>query len=341
MKFIEWLNRQKNIFDSFKKIGKNYPGLILPSEEALSALSKIEEVTSTINPVAWKLLDMNKVPSYPMYSQDGSGSCVAHSWSLIASILYFMRTGNPIKFSPAWIYQQRVNKNTMGMIGTDVAHIAAQGLLPHDLMPCMDMGEVAINAIPTYPWYKDVAKVFALEDRLIQLPTGDIDTLVSTMQTTGKPINVWYTFDYGEWNSEPFVITSNPPLRHSVVAIDYGIWNGKKAIVIQDSWGANSTQYGGRRIITEDFHQKRNFFTGYPRRFKFEISNTKGIFNGSIMSFQECMQSIALFPIDVPFVENWGPLTKKACIAYQKLKNIPQSAIMDTETKALLLKEFN
>lgn len=340
MSIFDYFKREKKIFDYFRSESKDNPGLILPSDYALSEIPTLDEVTASVAPVNWKLLDINNLPNYPMYNQDGSSSCVAMSWALIASILYKQRTGNAIKFSPAWLYQQRINKPGLGMIGTDIAKIASEGILPHDLMPCMDMGEVAINTIPTYPWYKDVAKVFATEDKLIQLPIGDIDTVASTMQVTGKPVNVWYSFAGNEWTSVPVVITTTPGLRHSVVAIDYGIYKGQKCLVIQDSWGPNSTQYQGRRIITEDFHKKRNLFAGYPRRFRFDVSNTKGIYNGSIVSFQESMRSIGLFPQGVNLVENWGPLTKKACMAYQKLNNIPQTGIIDTATKQLLILNF-
>ena len=340
MKFIQWLLREKSIFDYFRREPKLFPGLLLPTQDDIDNIPKLDDVTTTIAPVTWKLLEMDKVPTYPMYSQDGSGSCVAMSWSLIASILYYMRTGITLKFSPAWIYQHRINTGA-GMIGTDVSHIAStEGMLPHDLMPCMDMSELAINSVPIYPWYKEVAKVFAMEDKLVQLPTKDLETIVSTMQVTGKPVNVWYEVANNEWQSEPVAIVSQPSARHSVVAIDYGLWNGKKCLVVQDSWGSNSTIYKGKRIITEDFHNKRNIFTAYPRRFKFDVSDTKGIFNGSIMSFQECMQSIGLFPQGVQFVENWGPLTRQACIKYQKLNNIPQTGILDTATKKLLLANF-
>lgn len=341
MKILDIILREIGIFNYLKKEDKGIPGLLLPTQSELGELSTLDEVTATVAPVNWKSLELDKIPTYPMYSQDGSGSCVAHSWSLIASILYKQRTGNAIKFSPAWLYQQRVNKATMGMIGTDVAKIASDGMLPHDLMPCMDMGEVAINTIPTYPWYKDVAKVFATEDKLIQLPIGDLESVVSTMQATGKPVNVWYSFTRDEWNGEPIAKAVYPDLRHSVVAIDYGIYKEQKCVVVQDSWGNTSTQYQGRRIITEDFHKKRNLFAGYPRRFKFDVPPLiKPTYNGSTESLQDCLRYEGLFPTNIESTGFYGKITTDAVKAFQKKYSLKVTGILTSETKKLLLANY-
>lgn len=331
-----------SIFNFFKRVEPNFSGLIIPTQKELDDIPTHDEIVGYTSPVSWKLLDIDTVKSYPVFNQDGSGSCVAQSWALIASILYEKRTGKYIKFSPAWIYQQRSNKPGMGMIGTNVAEISAtSGHIPYDLMPSDLLNESQINSVKTYPWFTEIAKVFRTDDRLIQLPVGNIDTLVSTMQVTDKPVNVWFAFDYNEWRDVPVIIGNRPSLRHSVVAIDYGLYNGKKAIVIQDSWGKTSTKFNGKRIITEDFFKARNLFSAYSRRFKFDITADKVSFNGSIMSLQECLRSIGLFPQGVQFVESLGPITRQGLREFQKRNNIPQSGIIDFLTKAKLLEIFN
>jgi peptidoglycan hydrolase-like protein with peptidoglycan-binding domain len=47
-----------------------------------------------------------------------------------------------------------------------------------------------------------------------------------------------------------------------------------------------------------------------------------------------------LFPVGVSFIENFGPLTKKACVSYQSLRNLPMSGIIDAKTVACLQQEF-
>lgn len=237
MKIFDWIRKEVTTFNFILKgDDKIFTGAILPTNEQLAEMPDFSEMVAEANPVNWKTLDITKTPKYMVYSQNGSGSCVAFSVCLIATILYKLRRGMDICFSASYIYQQRTNQGS-GMIGTEAFKIASKGMLLNELMPSFDLTETAINSVPKYPEYDIVAQGFAFEDRLVQLPIKDIDTIASVLQTTGKPINVWFEFNNAEWTSEPKILTNNIQARHSVVAVDYGMWNGKKAIVIQDSWG--------------------------------------------------------------------------------------------------------
>ncbi len=338
-----WILKQWNIFVNFsKKEEEEFPGAILPTDEQIAEMPKLRgELVATINPVVWKPLDLSKIPKYPIYSQNGSGSCVAMSMCLIASILYYLRTNVQIMFSAAWVYQQRVNKPDAGMIGTDAFSIASKGMLPEVMMPSQDLSEYGINNVATQPWFKKVAEVFAFEDKPVQLPTRDIETVASVMQTTGKPVNVWYEFLRSEWTSIPFISgLFGTFLRHSVVAIAYGIYEGSKAIAIQESWGVGATHFGVIRIIKESFHNSRNLFAAYPRRFRFETTEDKPKYDGTIISFQRCMKSLGYFPDDVPFVENWGYWTRTACLKFQAKYGIQQTGNIGPATNAKLVELF-
>ena len=338
---IEWFKNQKSISNILETPQQDFPGAILPTEAQLAEMPKFEEFVATANPVVWKQLDMTKLPKYPVYSQNGSSSCVAMSVALIASILYYIRTNITIMFSPAWIYQQRSNRPSQGMIGTEAFKIASKGLLPEVLMPSQDLTEGGIDSVAVYPWYKTVASSFAFEDTLVQLPTCDIETVASTIQTTGKPINTWFDFTRAEWTSIPVYLgTLTGLLRHSVVAITYGIWEGEHSIVIQESWGQGATAYGVYRIIKQSFFSKRNIFAAYPRRFLFDVTEDKPNYNGTIISFQRCMRSLGFFPIAVEFVESFGTQSRQACIKYQTAKGIPATGVIGDLTKAQLYKDF-
>lgn len=339
----EWLLKQLKILKDFRNETTDFTGAILPTPEQLAEMPKLMgELVASANPVIWKPLDISKIPKYPVYSQNGSSSCVAMSVCLIASILYYLRTNVAIQFSPSWVYQQRVNKPDGGMIGTDAFKIASRGLLPEVLMLSMDLGETQINAVPTYPWYQKVADVFSFEDTLVQLPTNDLETVASVMQTTGKPVNVWYEFTRSEWDSIPKIIISDTTekLRHSVVALAYGIYEGEKSIVIQESWGFGSTQFGVFRIIKQSFHNSRNLFSAYPRRFRFETTEDKPKYDGTIISFQKCMKALGFFPDGVPFVESFGPLSRSACFKFQAKYGLSQSGTINLQTKNKLVELF-
>lgn len=336
-----WIIKQLNILRSFKNNDDLFPGAILPSEEELADMPQLSELVATVAPVKWKELIVNNIPKYSVYSQNGSGSCVAMSIALIATILYKIRTGIDIMFSASWVYRQRINQDS-GMIGTDAFRIASNGLLPEVLMPSQDLTEGQINNVPVQSWFKKVAEVFALDDKFVQLPIKNIETVASVMQVTGKPVMVWFESTYSEWKTIPEISPNFiNPFRHSVTAIDYGIYQGEKAIVIQESWGFKSTQLGAIRIIKESYFNKRNIFSAYPRRFKFDITNDRPVYDGTIISFQRCMKSIGLFPVGVDFIERFGPTTKRACEQFQVLHNLTVSGIIDSETESKLKTLFN
>ena len=324
----------------FKRKQEHFPGLLL-DEASLRGLPKLDEIVADVAPVIWKPLDLAKIPKYPVYSQNGSGSCVAMSMALIGSILYYIRRGVMIKFSPKWIYKQRSNAS-IGMIGTESFKIAAKGLLLEELMPSQDLTEEQMNASKMQPEYYEVAKAFAIEDTFVELPLGDIETVASVMQVTGKPVMVWFEFLYEEWLSIPIIrVILGNFLRHSVVAIDYGVYESEKAIVIQESWGFNSTNFGVIRIIKASFFRSRNIFAAYPRRFKFEVSANMPIYDGTIISVQKCLQTLGYFPLGVSFIENLGPLTRSAIKKFQEASGLMVDGTLNEATRSLLTKRFN
>lgn len=334
------------MFDFFKnllkkKTDENFPGLIFPKQSDIDALTKFDEVVAMANPVEWKPLDVKKLPNYPIRNQAQSGSCVAFTLALICSIIYYSRTQDWVDFSARWFYFWRSNKPTPGMVGTNALEIAAkQGVLPEVLLASDGLTEEQMNAPTIREWFKLVADVFKLDTKFVLLPVGDIETAASVVQTTGKPLMVWFKFGNGEWKKVPKILSVNPPYHHSVTFISpkkkddmtFGIYEGEKAIVVQDSWGNIADTFDGKRIIKETFFKTRNTFVGYPFRFKFDVSSNTPTYIGTIMSFQECMRSIGLFPTNVSFIEKYGPMTRKACVDFQTKYGLAVSGSIDVAT---------
>src|SRR5690606_38497789 len=103
----------------------------------------------------------------------------------------------------------------------------------------------------------------------------------SIIQETGKAVMVWFYFEYNEWTARPKVL--NPGLdlygantaRHSVAAVDFTLTeDGKKALVIDDSWGPGAGNGAGQRIVDEDFFMARNWYRGHFQNLKFEDQST-------------------------------------------------------------------
>ncbi len=86
---------------------------------------------------------------------------------------------------------------------------------------------------------------------------------------------VWFYFKGDEWTDTPTVkypdlnLYAGDTSRHSVTAVDFTLYNGKKALIIEDSWG-KLFGLNGQRVITEDFFRVRNWFAAYPINFAFD-----------------------------------------------------------------------
>jgi hypothetical protein len=158
---------------------------------------------------------------------------------------------------------------------------------------------------------------------------------------------IWFEFAPGEWTNQPIWSGFDPIYRHSTVAIPpqkvtentIGIYRGEKCIVLQDSWSIASG-ISGKRIITESYFKKRNIFAAYPMRFKFDYSADKPVFDGSIISLQKCLQSIGLFPTNVSFVENIGPVTKDAIKKFQRSVGLIEDGTLNEATLQAINKKF-
>ncbi len=321
---MDFLKKILGIFN--KSGGGNEYNLGILFHESDEKIPKFNEIVAKANQVEWKEIDINKLPQYTVRNQDGSSSCVAFSMNLLASVLYQKRTGNAVDFSPRWTYSKRFNKPKEGMWAYDAFNIAANdGFLLEDILKSDNLGEVDMNSPVIYPWYKDVAAPFRLDkNEPISLPVGDIDAVASVIQTTKKPVMVWFNFGSGEWNKVVSLSSKNAEYAHSVVAIDYGMYQGKKCLVIQDSWGLIDNTFSGKRIIPEDFYAKRNLFAGYPMRFKFDANTDKPHYDGSVKSLQDCLKYEGLFPGNVDSTGVFGTITTNAVKAFQAKYGLAQ-----------------
>ena len=159
----------------------------------------------------------------------------------------------------------------------DVFNIARQGVTLEELVPSQNMNDAQMDGVKIDDYKNKVGEIFKIGNFII-LP-ADIETVASTIQTTGKAVMVWFYFKYDEWTERPFI--KYPELksdeqgigRHSLAAVDFTLFGGKKALIIEDSWGVNAGM-GGQRIIDEDFFKARCLFAAYPISFAFDENQT-------------------------------------------------------------------
>ena len=308
---------------------------------------KFEETVSAPAPVIWKEKKLEELRSFPIFNQDGSGSCVAQTKAKEMGVLHFLKYGIYKHFSASHIYQRRANKPAAGMSGDDVHKIASQGVTFEEYMPSQNMSDAQMDNAQPLQGFDKPENQFKISGYLKLDQVGVIDTIASIIQQTGKGVMVWFYFDWNatEWSTDTPVIKfpelslyGKDTARHSIFASDFFLLNGKKCLYADDSWGVNFGR-GGHRIITEDFFQKRNFYAAYSMDFAFNDSTTQPdkptytftktlafsptvFYDKDVAALQNILKYEGLFPTNVQSTGYYGAMTAKAVLAFQKKYNV-------------------
>lgn len=324
----------------------NSPGALIdtrPPEEK-SKDFRLDEIVTSINPVKW--IKKDEFKSYPIFDQNGSGSCVAQTVAKMMGIMYESLNKTYVHFSATHVYQRRSNRPGGGMIGVNALQIATEGVTLEDLVPSQDMSDSEMDSVVIPEYKKKVGEVFKASS-YVQLPTGDIDTIASVIQTTGKPVMVWFYFQGSEWDKKPTIKNSNltisTGLRHSVTAVDFALVDGKKCLIIDDSWGVKHGDRG-QRVISEEFFKARNWFSAYFIDFKFtdntplppfvrfthtlEFSEVYKV-EAEVIDLQDVLKSLGFFPSNVESSGYYGAITAKAVYAFQKKYQVASDQELD------------
>ncbi len=322
--------------------GLKFPGLLpdtrTPAEKAKDY--RYEEVASATAPkVTWIAKQPDQWKSYPIYNQDGSSSCVAFATAKVLGIEQTLDGKAFLNFSKRFIYSQRVNKPGEGMIFTNALDIVRLfGDCPEGMMPGENVGEGSMNFCDDRSLEIEQMALAFKEIGYAQIPY-DIDTIAGIMASKpGKPILIGLSFNYDEWTDVPTIRTNNPQLRHAIAAVDYCLWNGKKALIIEDSWGPT---YGlqGRRVITEDFLERRLIFAGYfldlskdPQ----QVPKPQHTFNKvlklnvrksvDVVALQNVLKYEGFFPYKQNSSGNYFELTRKGVLAFMRKYKVATEA---------------
>ena len=279
----------------------------------------LNEIVTSPEPVNWVEKTENTWRNFELRNQDGSGSCVAQTVAKMLGICHYLNKGYFPTLSASYVYQKRSNKGTEGMIGIDAWEIARKyGSILEENMPSQNLSEIKINEVEIKPVYEHIGQAFAVSN-YVQL-TPNIEEIASVIQKTSKPVMVWFSFDYDEWTDVPTIKRNWGKYNHSVTAVDFTMYKGKKALIIEDSWGSWSSDLGkkGQRIITEDF-MPRCWFACYPINFKYEEEGTeKPKFDGSVKSLQDILKFEGFFPKNVESTGFFGSITRTALIKFQQ-----------------------
>jgi hypothetical protein len=317
---------------------KSYNGCLdtQTSEQKLKNY-KFSEFVTAPQPVKWEERSYRTLPV--IRDQDGSGQCVCMTYATELGIIFQQKYGVWMDFSSSFPYQARTNPNVSGCNSVDVFDVFPKiGNVFEKDMPSQKMTDTQAMAVKKLAYFDDLAKIYKV--KRIGLPL-DFETIASTIQATGKGVMVWFKFSTGEWTDIPTLSDKPITSGHSVTAIDFILKNGKKYLVIQDSWGL---QYAikGYRLISEEYFNARCFLAGYLMNFDFTQPDVRPKFDGSVYSLQDCLKYERLFPSNVPSSGVLGTVTKNALIDFQKRYNIvPAYGNFGTITKSKLFEVYS
>lgn len=349
-----------------------YQGALIderPAEEKAKDYT-FEEIVASAAPVDWKEKSWEEMRQFPIFDQDGSGSCVAQTGKKMLGVYVQVKTGVWVELSASHIYQRRFNKPSGGMNGDDVFKIMQKGTTLAAFAADQKMNDAKMDAIQVNDFEAKIGEAFKIGNYLTVVDKN-IDTIASIIQQTQKAVMLWFYFTYPEWTSIPVVKESNLDLyaaatcRHSVAGCDFTLigkknapknkelW-GKKAILIDDSWGPGAGNGAGRRLITEDFFNARNWFRAHFMNFKFEDQSAPTptptptptpvpgkpkhtflrdlefsatyVVDPEVKALQDCLKWEGCFPSNTDSTGYFGAITKTAVGKFQVKYGIASAA---------------
>lgn len=278
----------------------------------------------------WRINNENLLAEMKVHDQNGSSSCVANTIANICSILNFYEEGKWLQFSARWIYPRRANFPAEGMSANDAAHLFIEHggvfecLLPGDLKTEQQMNQ-KLDALPSYD---TIGKIYTPDSYVWNLT--NIDAFAEAIQKN-KAVMTFVKFGNGEWNHEvPIIKGDQVNYYHSVTALGYFIYKGKKAILILDSWGVTSGSKG-LRIVTEDWFNANRVYTGVSfidlpnkkftkdtiiPKYTFNKDLEYGMRNNDVKKLQEVLREMGFFPNIEP-TGNYFGITVNAVMDFQ------------------------
>lgn len=274
-------------------------------------------------PVVWKEKPTTEWKHYVPRYQDGSLSCVAQSAAKGMEVLkYGVESAHPL-------YRNRENFPAGGMWLGDLGKIAFKiGTTKEILDPSQNIGENKMN-LPC-----DVEKPDKVQGYVF-VNSKNIDEIAQAIELQGHCLLTFHA-NGGEWIDVPKYNGMPINFGHCITAVDYFMYNGSKAILIEDS-ANNFNTFDGiqQRVIKEEYLIARCSAGMYlvPKPVEVPYKFTRTLRVGSVGYDVKMLQIRLMIGADGLF----GLKTKAAVIKYQLLHNL----VGDGVVGPLTIKELN
>jgi len=315
-----------------------------------------KEILFSYAPVEWREKNEDEWSKFPIFFQNRSSSCIAQAVAKALGIENFIEEGKFVHYSARDIYSRRKNYPSEGMYfqdGMSIGH--KEGATFEQLMPSQGMSESLMNDSADRTPLTEIAAKIGKGGNYVSLPI-DIDAIASIIEYQKKGVVIGVRFGPNEWDREvPQVLGNDKRYGHGVCATNAILYNGKKALVIEDSWGTSKGK-DGRRIVTKDwFDAKRITYAGYYKFFKNDgLSDQEkpkhnfknNLYYGmekepEVVILQECLSYLKFFPSDIDFTGNFYNITRTAVKAFQTSVGIePVKGYVGPLTRAKLNELF-
>jgi hypothetical protein len=271
----------------------------------------------------------------PIFNQGSSSACVAFAVAKILGIDEVYEGRAFVHLSPRDIYIRRQNQGQGGMYLPDALNIARlHGATTEELMPSEGRNEAQQNASDGLDANSDKVALRYKSAGFVELPR-DIDAIAG-ITTKGKGVLLGHRFDYSEWTTFPKADpNSQKSCGHGTAAHDNILIDGKKHIVMDDSWGPNQAKFG-QRFLSEEWLKLRSFYAGYTINFIYDTNVEKphyfftkymkrGDRTSEVVKLQDCLKYLGMFPTNVESTGLYGPVTQRGVLNFQKLNGIPDN----------------
>lgn len=198
--------------------------------------------------------------------------------------------------------------------------------------PCDNLSDDEISKAPQ-PSNSVVEEALIYRGKnYLQIPSFNIDEIAKAIDIAGSCIMI-IRCNEREWLEYPLIdptVTSNDwNVNHAVTCVQYGLIDGNKYILIEDSWGWSKSPVG-QRWVSEDFIKTRMFGGGYvidlvdkkPTE-KFYFSKDLSV-NNSYQEDVKNLQKVLILEGCMTISEaqtGWGYFGKRTLNAVIKLQN--------------------